>query len=100
LIYSTRFEHPGSVSHLHLGETHRGVTQVFVNGKDAGINWYGDAVFHIKPFLKKGDNSLEIRYTTVLANYCLDLDDPVARQWTGYGEKVPCGLEGPVFFMN
>jgi hypothetical protein len=100
LTYTNEFENPGNISHLHLGETHRGITSVWVNGKEAGTNWYGDAVFHIAPFLVDGTNRLEISYTTVLANYCLDLGDPVARTWTGYGQKVPCGLEGPVMLMN
>jgi len=100
LIYSTGFKNPGNISHLHLGETHRGITQVLINGEEAGTNWYGDAIFHIEPYLKVGENILEIIYTTVLANYCIDLDDPVARNWTKYGQKVPSGIEGPVMLMN
>jgi hypothetical protein len=50
--------------------------------------------------LRPGRNDLEIRCTTVLANYCLELDDPVARRWALYEEKVPCGLEGPVWLMR
>jgi hypothetical protein len=100
LIYSTTFENQGNIGHLHLGETHRGITRVRINGKDAGTNWYGDAVFPISPYLQAGENLLEITYTTVLANYCLDLDDPVALNWTKYGEKVPCGMEGPILLMN
>lgn len=100
LRYSASFDNPGNISHLHLGETHRGITQVYINGEESGINWYGDAVFHIAPHLQAGENKLEITYTTVLANYCLDLDDPVARNWTTYGQKVACGIEGPVVLMN
>ncbi len=100
LIYSTVFSNPGNITHLDLGETGRGITQVLVNGEDAGINWYGDALFHIEPYLTEGPNKLEIIYTTVLANYCIDLDDPVAKRWTAYRTKVPNGLEGPVSLMN
>jgi hypothetical protein len=100
LIYSTSFENQGHISHLDLGETHRGITQVLVNGEEVGLNWYGEALFKIDPYLKEGTNSLEIIYTTVLANYCIDLDDPVAAEWTGYQEKVACGIEGPVWFMH
>jgi len=100
LIYSTSFINPGNISHLNLGTTHRGITQVLINGEEAGTNWYGDAIFLIEPYLRDGENKLEVLYTTVLANYCLDLDDPVARSWTKYGLKVPCGMEGPVMLMN
>ncbi len=100
LIYSTTFKNSGNITHLNIRETHRGVTQVMVNGEEAGINWYGDALFYIEPYLKEGKNNLEIIYTTVLANYCIDLNDPVARRWTSYREKVPCGIEGPVSFMH
>ncbi|MFO7934147.1 MAG: glycosyl hydrolase, partial [Bacteroidales bacterium] len=100
LIFSTQFENTENISHIHLGETHRGVTEVYVNGALAGVNWYGEPLFPVGPLLRPGNNDLEIRYTTVLANYCLELDDPVARRWTVYEEKVPCGLEGPVWLMR
>ena len=100
LVYSTAFFNPGNITHLNLGETGKGITRVLVNGEDAGINWYGDALFPIEPFLIEGTNKLEIIYTTVLANYCIDLDDPVARNWTTYRTKVPCGMEGPVRLMH
>jgi hypothetical protein len=100
LVYSTVFVNPGNITYLNLGETGRGITRVMINGEDAGINWYGDALFHIEPYLTVGENKLEITYTSVLANYCIDLDDPVARNWTKYRKKVPCGLEGPVSLMH
>lgn len=100
LRYSASFKNPGNITHLHLGETHRGITQVLINGEDAGSNWYGDALFYIAPFLKTGENQLEIIYTTVLANYCIGMDDRVARRWAAYGETVACGIEGPIRLMN
>jgi hypothetical protein len=100
LIYSTTFENTGQATHLHLGATHRGVTRLKINGEEVGVNWYGDALFYITPHVSPGENQLEITYSTVLANYCVDLDDPVARRWTAYRTKVPCGIEGPVAFMK
>ena len=100
LLYRASFENPGGISRIHLSETYRGVTELYLNGQYAGTNWYGEALFNVEPFLREGVNKLEIRYTTVLANYCLDLDDPVARRWTTYSDKVPTGIKGPVRLMR
>ncbi len=100
LIYETNFQNKGNICHLDLGEINEGVTEVYINGEKAGFTWYGNAFYHIEPYLKNGSNELVIHCTTVLANYCTSLDDPVARKWANYDEKLPLGIEGPVILLG
>jgi hypothetical protein len=84
---------------LQLGKVHKGVTEVFLNGKKLGVKWYGKPEFNIEGSVKKGENLLEIKYTTVLSNYVMSLqNNPVAKRWTKDYEKIPVGLEGGVCF--
>lgn len=95
VIYTTTFESSGEGEWLDLGKTNKGVVEVFLNGKPAGISWYGKPVFNIAHALVKGDNRLEIKYTSVLSNYVTTLtDNPTARKWTQGYTKIPNGLEG------
>lgn len=97
LIYKTTIDNNNQYSYIDLGNTNGGVTTVYINGKKGGVNWYGKAKFSVKDFLKTGENQIEIHYTTVLANYCKSIDNPLTNRWTrAYKEKVAIGLEGPV----
>ncbi|GAA4804640.1 hypothetical protein GCM10023231_37200 [Olivibacter ginsenosidimutans] len=87
-------------SYIDLGKVY-GISQVFVNGKDAGVRWYGRHAYTINSLLTKGENQLEIRVITTMGNYMKSLqDNPVAQYWTN-GKRVPqpnisMGLIGPV----
>ncbi|HUX96981.1 MAG TPA: glycosyl hydrolase [Bacteroidales bacterium] len=97
LIYSTTFNADGTEKWIELEKVNRGVTEVFLNGKLAGINWYGRPLFRIDSLLKKGSNSLEIKYTTVLSNYVRSLkENPAAVRWTEGYELLPSGIQGNV----
>jgi len=101
IIYSALFDSDASGGKIELGETNRGVTEVYINGKSAGINWYGRPVFDVKGLLVTGQNKIEIKYTTVLSNYCRILkDNPTAYRWAGRHKIIPCGLTGNVIIIN
>jgi hypothetical protein len=95
--YVTKFESDGHGNRLELGQTNKGVTEVFINDKPAGLNWYGKPIFQINNLLKEGENLLEIKYTTVLSNYVRSLNEnPTAKKWASGYEQIACGLEGDV----
>lgn len=95
--FSTTFNSDGTGKWLELEKVNKGVTEVFLNGRQAGTRWYGKPVFRIDSLVKNGDNRLEIKYVSVLSNYVRTLkDNPTAVQWTKGYEKIPAGIEGPV----
>jgi len=98
LIYRTTLKDTEGFTHLDLGNVNEGVTELYVNGKQAGTRWYGEAVYPIADLLRKEGNEIEIHYTTVLANYCKSLkDNAVAQKWTKeFTEPTATGLGGPV----
>jgi len=90
-------------AYIDLGKVY-GISQVSINGKDAGVRWYGRHCYAINPLLKKGENTLTIQVTTTMGNYMKSLkDNPVAQYWTN-GKRVPqpnisMGLIGPVMLF-
>ena len=79
-----------------------GISELYVNGHYAGVRWYGKHCYQIdKEWVKKGNNVLEVRVTTVMGNYVKMLtDNAVAQYWTNAKNKnqpwQPQGLVGPV----
>ena len=101
ITYSALFDSDVTDGKLELDEPNRGVTEVYINGKPAGINWYGKPVFDLKGLLVQGQNKIEIKYTSVLSNYCKSLtNNPTAYRWTRRFEPIPCGLTGQVTFLK
>ncbi len=95
VVYSTDFDSPTTIGTLQLGNPNKGVSEVFLNGKNVGTNWYGKPVFKLDGALQKGKNHLEIKYTTILSNYVISLkNNPTAQRWTKHHEKTPIGLDG------
>ena len=87
-------ENPEIYRVINLGIS-RGVTELFVNGEQVGINWYGDHAFDIKGKLRKGKNELTVKVVTVLGNYCNSLtDNRTAKRYAHSTRQL--GLEGPV----
>jgi hypothetical protein len=79
----------------------KGVTEVRLNGNLLGVNWYGRPIFQIGDQIVKGENILEVKYTTVLSNYCRSLKDNLtAQQWTRGYENISSGLEGEVKILK
>ncbi len=101
IFYSTIFTANGTEEILQLEEVNRGISEVFLNGKKIGINWYGQPYFQVKEAIKKGENQLEIKHTTVLSNYARSLtDDPVANRWTATHKPIQIGLQGDVLLYG
>lgn len=53
---------------LQLGEDQDFISEISLNGKQVGVNWYGTRPFDISQQVKEGKNVLEIKYTTTLWN--------------------------------
>ena len=74
--------------------------EVKLNGSEVGLSWYGNNCFDIKGKLKNGRNNLEIKVTTLLANYAASLEEnETAQYWVSrYKDKTPvkCGLVGKI----
>jgi len=86
--------------YLNLGQVHN-ISRVFINGKDAGIKWYGNHVYNIAGLVKEGENEFEVHVITLMGNYMKSLtDNPNAQYWTNLDRKnqplVSMGLIGPV----
>jgi len=82
-----------------------GISTVTVNGKDAGVQWYGRHIYQIDELLQSGENTLEIRVVTTMGNYMKTLkDNAIAQYWTNAGRKdqpiQSMGLLGPVLLYS
>ena len=51
-----------------------GVSEVFVNGQSAGVQYFGRRMYDIEQHLKEGYNDMEIRVTTTMGNYLKTFD--------------------------
>ena len=102
IVYRINFDvgRPDKIEWLNLGRVF-GVSELIVNGKNAGTRWYGRRIFQVGQFLKEGRNDIEITLTTAMGNYLKSLtDNPVAQFWTNEGNTIQplqsLGLLGPV----
>ena len=102
VLYKNTFEVTNSEvkKYLNLGKVF-GISQVTINGKDAGTQWYGTRVFSVDGLLADGVNTIEIKVVTVMGNYMKTLkDNPVAQYWTNEKRKdrplQSMGFVGPV----
>ncbi|MBS0011435.1 MAG: glycoside hydrolase family 2, partial [Bacteroidales bacterium] len=85
---------------LNLGQVHN-ISEVYINGKAAGIRWYGNHVYNIEDLVQEGNNEFEIHVITLMGNYMKSLkENPNAQYWTNLDRKnqplVSMGLIGPV----
>jgi hypothetical protein len=92
-------ENPGN-TFINLGKVY-GVSELIVNGKNAGIKWFGRRIYSAGYFLTKGINTIEIKIVTSMGNYMKSLTgNPIAQYWTNEKNKVQplqsMGLIGPV----
>lgn len=82
--------------HLDLGDV-QGISELSVNGKSMGTRWYGAHIYDIGGSLKKGENKLTVKLTTVVGNYLKGLkDNRIAQNWTRHQDYYPMGILGPV----
>ena len=83
MTYSSTFENSGTVRYIKLSNVNQGITELKINGKSAGLKWYGNHCYDVSDLVKDGTNNIEIKLTTTLANYCMSLEDnPTAQAWT------------------
>ena len=84
--------------YLNLGQVGY-IAEVTINGKPAGLHWYGDAVLEVDGLLKPGPNTIEVKVTTLMSNYLQTLEDNLMAQRYIFRRKtplMPAGLIGPV----
>ncbi len=81
---------------LDLGDV-RDISEVVLNGVPLGIRWYGPHIYEIGDILVDGRNTLKVKVTNTVYNYCLSLKaNPVAQRWVRGKYPIPSGLIGPV----
>lgn len=85
---------------LNLGSVF-GISDVYLNGKQLGVKWYGQRVYDLASFARKGENDLEIQVVTTMGNYLKTMKDNEAVQhWVnrkGREQEIQSmGLVGPV----
>jgi hypothetical protein len=88
------------VTWLNLGQVY-GISEVLINGSSCGVKWYGRRVFPVAPWVRSGENNVEIRVITTMGNYMKTLtDNPTAQKFTVLKTKdqpiQSMGLVGPV----
>ena len=84
--------------YLNLGKVGY-IAEVTVNGKPAGVHWYGDAVLDVSGLVKAGGNVIEVKVTTLMSNYVRTLkDNRIAQRFVLRRNTplLPSGLIGPV----
>ena len=75
------------------------ICELKVNGKDAGVKWFGERIYDISPYVKAGNNTIEVKVTTLTGNYLQTLKDNKAAQRFIFRRNQPyvsAGLIGPV----
>jgi hypothetical protein len=102
IIYQNNFivEDQSKIKYLDLGKAF-GISELFVNGKNAGVKWYGRRIYPVGVFIRNGNNTIEIKIVTTMGNYLKSLtDNPIAQYWTNEGRTTQpiqsTGLQGPV----
>ncbi len=84
--------------YLNLGKV-ADICEVTVNGKDLGVQWFGRRIYDLAGLLHEGENTLEVKVTTLTGNYVQTLkDNKVARRFVINRKQplVSAGLIGPV----
>lgn len=80
-----------------------GISEMFVNGQSAGIQYFGRRIYDIGEYLKDGENDLEVRVTTTMGNYLKTFsreENPTTWIYVNHPRRdqplQPEGLLGPV----
>lgn len=80
-----------------------GVSEVFVNGQSAGVQYYGRRIYDITEYLQEGENDLAVHVTTTMGNYLKTLsreENPTTWIYVNHPRRdqplQPMGLIGPV----
>src|SRR5690606_1462724 len=100
-VYRKRIQLADAASYaLNLGRV-EGIADLWVNGKQVGVKWFGRRLFDLSGVLKPGENLLEIRVVTTMGNYLKTLEDnEIAQFWVnrkGREQEIQSmGMIGPV----
>lgn len=101
-IYRTHIDiaNKNEVAWMNLGKVF-GISELIINGENAGTKWYGRRIYPVEKFIKNGNNSIEIKVVTTMGNYLKNLtENKVAQYWTNEGRTIQplqsMGLLGPV----
>jgi len=80
-----------------------GISEMFVNGQSAGIQYFGRRIYDITHYLQEGENDLEVRVTTTMGNYLKTFsreENPTTWIYVNHPRRdqplQPQGLLGPV----
>lgn len=101
LVYRMTFDRPeGEVVRIDLGHVN-GTTEVRLNGKSLGVQWWGRRVFPIHDKLRPGENTIEVEVTTVVANQMRSMqDNSVAQRFAWWAPPIEMGLIDPVRLLR
>jgi hypothetical protein len=95
---SVNLKGPDLPKYINLGKV-CDICELKINGRPAGIRWFGRSIFDVSSFLKAGDNAIEVKVTTLMGNYVATLKDNKVAQRFVINRKQPLvsmGLLGPV----
>ena len=100
IIYKTTVSLDGKnlPKYINLGKV-ADICELKVNGRDAGTMWFGERIYDISPYVKSGENTIEVKVTTLMGNYIQTLKDNKAAQRFVLRRNQPyvsAGLIGPV----
>ena len=100
IVYKTTVQLDGKnlPKYLDLGKV-ADICELKVNGKEAGVKWFGERIYDISPYVKAGNNTIEVKVTTLTGNYLQTLKDNRAAQRFIFRRNQPyvsAGLIGPV----
>ena len=99
--YTTEFNVSEPVRWLEIEKIHKGLAELYLNGKKVKTCWYGKPVFNISKVVKSGSNHLTIRYVSTVNNYCFSLkDNPMAQSGMSKRKVFPSGLAGKVILYE
>ena len=80
-----------------------GVSEVFVNGQSAGVQYFGRRIYDITDYLQEGKNNLEVSVTTTMGNYLKTFsreENPTTWIYVNHPRRdqplQPMGLLGPI----
>ena len=96
---------PESLDCLDLGQVYD-ICQLWVNGVDCGVKWYGERTFcNTNNLFHPGDNTIVIQVTTTLNNYVHTLTEDKVIQHYVFKRNVPTtpagllGIDGQIAFF-
>ena len=100
VVYKTTITLDGKnlPKYINLGKV-ADICELKINGRDAGMMWFGERIYDISPYVKAGENTIEVKVTTLMGNYIQTLKDNRAAQRFVLRRNQPyvsAGLIGPV----